>query len=215
MLNILFATTNPGKVLRYRRLFQNDKIKFYSCQDIGILPPQVAEDADTETENSVEKAKRYYEALSESEVELPKGKWVCLGVDTGLYFENVSRLEQPGPHVQNIAGAGVFGENEEEKFQKMATYYSALAKKYGGSVKGYFKDVFTFYDGHNTIQESSLRPIELVDTMYFKDINFPVASFIKYKRKYIHEFSNDEYKEYMKPSHESINILLDKVKKLR
>jgi hypothetical protein len=193
-------------------MFTETNIRFYSCQDLGIDMPELAEDADSEMDNSADKAKQYYQALIRSEIELPKGKWVCIGVDTGLYFDNVSRLEQPGPHVKHIAGAGVFGETQEEKFQKMAVYYSSLAKKYGGSVQGYFKDAFSVYDGQQLLQNTSVRPIELVDTMYFKDINFPISSFIKYKRKYIHEFTDTDYQDYMANSHQSLKELIGAVK---
>jgi inosine/xanthosine triphosphate pyrophosphatase family protein len=209
MLNILFATSNPGKVVRYKKFFNNSHVKIYTCQELGIPLPQVDESLDTEKENSAEKAREYYSQLIKSEVELPKGKWITLGLDTGLYFEGVSRLEQPGPHIRTIAGAGVFKETQEETFSKMATYYSALAKKYGGKVNGYFKDVFTIYDGQEIVHSEAKRPITLVDTMFFKDLNFPVASFFKVKDKYFHEFDNDEYLEYIEPSFKALKGILE------
>jgi inosine/xanthosine triphosphate pyrophosphatase family protein len=210
MLNILFATSNPGKVVRYKKFFKNDDVKIYTCQELGIPLPQVDEDADTEKQNSEEKAKQYFSSLIESEVELPKGKWMTLGLDTGLYFEGVNRKEQPGPHIKTIAGAGVFKETQEETFSKMAIYYSALAKKYGGKVNGFFKDVFTLYDGQELLQSEAKRPITLVDTMFFKDINFPVGSFFKVRDKYFHEFTDDEYLEYINPSFQALKNIVEK-----
>ena len=209
MLNILFATSNPGKVVRYQKFFNNSKVRIYTCQELGIPLPLVDDSNETEIQNSAQKAKEYYSQLIKSEVELPKGKWIALGLDTGLYFEGVSRLEQPGPHIKTIAGAGVFKETQEETFSKMATFYSALAKKYGGKVDGFFKDAFAIYDGQNLTQSEAKRPVTLVDTMFFKDLNFPIASFLKVKDKYFHEFDNDDYLSYIEPSFKSLKGVLE------
>jgi inosine/xanthosine triphosphate pyrophosphatase family protein len=209
MLNILFATSNPGKAVRYKRFFNDENINIYTCQELGIPLPEVDEDATSEIINSQEKAKKYFSSLIQSEVELPKGKWIALGLDTGLYFEGVSRLEQPGPQIKERAGAGVFKETQEETFHKMATYYTSLAKKYGGKVSGYFKDVFTIFDGQQMLQSEALRPIILVDTMYVKDINFPIASFFKVADKYFHEFTDEEYLNYVKPSFEALKTIVN------
>lgn len=208
MPNILLATSNPGKFHRYKKLLETDKIKFYSCKDIGLDIPTIEEDLDTEKENSVLKAKSYYDQLISSEIDLPKGKWLTLALDTGLYFDKVNRLEQPGPHIKKLAGAGVFGEVQEETFQKMAVFYSALAKKYGGTIDGYFQDVFTLYDGITLISEESRRDISLVDTPYFKDLNFPIASFLKVGDKYFHEFSDQDYLNYLEPSCQTFKKLI-------
>ncbi|MGL4758282.1 MAG: non-canonical purine NTP pyrophosphatase [Patescibacteria group bacterium] len=212
MLNILLATSNPGKAVRYKRFFNSQDIKIYTCQELGIELPAVDEDADNEEVNSEEKAKKYFRALTNSEVDLPKGKWISMGVDTGLYFDSVGRREQPGPHVKGIAGAGVFRETQEETFQKMAVYYSALAKKYGGRLHGYFRDSYTLYDGQKTLQQDAKRPIELVDTMYLKDVNFPINSFLKVEGKYINEFSDEDYINYIAPGFKAVGKLITKIK---
>ena len=91
MINILLATSNPGKFFRYKKLLETEKIKFYNCKDIGLALPTIEEDMDTEKENSILKAKGYYDQLISSEIELPKGKWLTLALDTGLYFDKVNR----------------------------------------------------------------------------------------------------------------------------
>jgi hypothetical protein len=211
MLNILLATSNPGKAVRYKRFFNGEAVKIYTCQELGISLPEVDEDYDLEEQNAEEKALKYYSALIKSEVDLPKGKWMTMGVDTGLYFHNVGRREQPGPHVKAIAGAGVFTETVEETFNKMATFYSGLTKKYGGKLDGYFRDAYTIYDGQRTLQEKATRPIVMVDTMYVKDLNFPINSFIKVGNKYINEFDDTDYINYISPSFKAVGKLINKI----
>lgn len=211
MLNILLATSNPGKAVRYKRFFNSENINIYTCQDLGIDLPLVDEDSDLEEQNADEKARKYYNSLIKSEVELPKGRWLSMGVDTGLYFNGVGRKEQPGPHVKGIAGAGVFRETQEEAFAKMATYYSALAKKYGGKLNGYFSDAYSLFDGQQIIHEKAIRPVELVDTMYLKDVNFPINSFLKVGEKYINEFENTDYLNYISPSFNAVGHLINKI----
>ena len=113
-----------------------------------------------------------------------------------------------GAHIKKLAGAGVFGEVQEETFQKMAVFYSSLAKKYGGLINGYFQDVFTLYDGINLTSTESRRNISLVDTQYFKDLNFPIASFLKVGDKYFHEFTDQDYLNYLDPSYQAIKKLV-------
>lgn len=212
MINVLFATTNHGKVMRYKKYYTDTKkINFYSCNELNINLPNFEEDGKTETENAIIKAHAFQDALIKSEVELPKGKWVVISLDTGLYFDKVSKLEQPGTHVKRIAGAGVFGETPEQTFQKMSTYYSSLARKYGSKLKGYFRDSYCVKDGEKEYCISANRYITLTDTMYTKDINFPVASYFKVGEKYYHELDDNEYKDFLQPSFDALDELLAKV----
>jgi inosine/xanthosine triphosphate pyrophosphatase family protein len=208
MLNILFATSNPGKLLRYKKYYSGSEFNFYSCTDLGIEIPCILEDGTTEKDNALIKANGYYNALMGSEVELPKGKWIVLSLDTGLYFDKVNKLEQPGSHIKRIAGAGVFNETIEEKFSKMSVFYSALAKKYGGKLDGYFRDIFILYNGQKTQTVEAKRCITLTDTMHTKDLNFPIGSYFKVEDKYFHELDDTEYKKYLEPSFSALNAAL-------
>lgn len=211
MLNILFATTNHGKLLRYKKYYADSDYRFYSCAELGLNLPDVMDDESTEEENAIKKAVAFHNILLKSDVELPKGKWVVVSVDTGLYFEKVHKLEQPGCHIKRIAGAGVFKETKEETFSKMATFYSSLAKKYGGEIEGCFKDVFCIFDGQKSMTVRAKRSITLTDTMHTKDLLFPVGSFFKVKGQYFHELTDQEYTEYLKPSFQALDKLLGEI----
>jgi Ham1 family len=212
MLNILFATTNPGKLMRYQKHYSASKYEgkytFYTLSQLGIKNPDHYDDDYTEQENAVHKADVFYNTLRHSDVDLPKGKWIVVSLHTGLYFDQVKNLEQPGAHIKRASGAGIFEGNDEEVFKQMSEYYSKLAKKYGGQLTGHFLDVFCIYDGITGFCQSAKRPITLDANMHTKDIMFPINSFLKIDNKFYHELDDSEYKKFLAPMFKALDGLL-------
>ena len=118
MTKVLFATTNPAKVKRYKELLTKKGIELITLNDIDVKL-DVEETGENAVENARLKARAYYEAT----------KMPTIGMDNALYLGKVKKEEQPGTHVRRVNGK-TLDDNE------MIEYYSGLVKKYGGVVKG-------------------------------------------------------------------------------
>lgn len=102
--------------------------------DIEFVDP--IEDGNTPLENATKKAWSYYKQLG----------CPVYSTDTALYFEGVSKDDQPGAFVKRIHGENLEG----REFQK---YYMAMAKKYGGKIKAYYKNAICLIIDENTIYQ--------------------------------------------------------------
>ncbi|MBG80302.1 MAG: non-canonical purine NTP pyrophosphatase, RdgB/HAM1 family [Phycisphaerae bacterium] len=92
-MNILFATSNPHKVEEVVAILAPEGIKVRSLADVGDLPPEPVEDADTFAGNARIKARAYAKATGER----------CLADDSGLEVDALNG--EPGVHSARYAGA--------------------------------------------------------------------------------------------------------------
>jgi len=203
MSTILFATHNPAKVKRYLQPLANIGIHLVTANDIDLIVKDPVEDGSNEWENAKIKATAYFLALSDSQKQTIQG---TLSLDTGVYFEGVTDDEQPGKHVQRIAGAGGEHETDDERFEKMGAFYSGLATRYGGFLNGYFLDSFCFFDGKNYHKVEAKRTFVLTSTMFFKDVHFPISSFYTVNGVPYHQLSPQQMQQFIQPS---VNALVD------
>jgi|GEM_PF-1063258 len=203
---ILLATHNQSKAKRYLDYINHPDIKLITAKDIRAVVPEPQENGQDEIQNAKIKAKAYFEAT---------GK-ICLSQDTGLYFEDLpAGYTQPQKNVQGIAGVTT-RDSQEVRFQKISKYYTSLAKKLGGQVLGYFKDIYCIYDGQKYYLEEGIRRILMVDKTHLKkDIFFPLCSFYKdYKtKKYYHDLTADQMQGFLEPSLQRLKSLLAKYAK--
>ena len=96
---VLIATTNPGKLREYKRLFEDvPGSRVVSPNDLEVWV-EVAETGDTFEENALLKARALYEALPEAA--RSEGMWV-LGDDSGLEVDAMGG----GPGVRSNRWAG-------------------------------------------------------------------------------------------------------------
>jgi XTP/dITP diphosphohydrolase len=96
---VLIATTNPGKLREYRRLFEDvPESRVVSPNDLEVWV-EVAETGDTFEENALLKARALYQALPDAARE--EGVWV-LGDDSGLEVDAMGG----GPGVRSNRWAG-------------------------------------------------------------------------------------------------------------
>jgi thioredoxin reductase (NADPH) len=185
---VIFATHNPSKVERINKYIKIPKLTIESPKSLL----HVLENGNNEYENAKLKATAYFE----------KFQMPCFALDTGLYFVGVEDSEQPRQNVQSIAGA-TDEDTDEIRFQKMTTWYSNLATKYGGNLEGYWLDVYVLFDGKKYYTSECRRALTLTPDIFEKDVHLPVASLYKlqdFGDKYYHELTSEQKEEYMQPS---------------
>ena len=116
MKKVLFATTNPAKVAKYKNALEKIGIELITINDIGFKL-DINENGKNAIENAYIKAKAYYD----------KAKIPTIGMDNNLFIEELPEEKQPGTHVRRINGKEL---NDEE----MIDYYTGLVKENGGKL---------------------------------------------------------------------------------
>ena len=183
-MKVLFATTNPAKVKKYRKALEEKDIELITIKDLDYKL-NIEENGKDAIENAYIKAKTYYDVT-----QMP-----TIGMDNNLFIEELPEEEQPGTHVRRINGKEL---NDDE----MIEYYTSLVKKYGNkltakwvygmvicSKKGvakysWNKEHFYFID----------KPCEKRNPGYPLDSITIVPEF----NKYLVELTDEEKKEYRK-----------------
>ena len=92
-MKVLFATTNPAKVRKYKAELEKRGIELLTLKDLDF-ELKVNESGKNAIENACIKAKTYYDAT----------KIPTIGMDNNLFIEELSDEEQPGTHVRRIKG---------------------------------------------------------------------------------------------------------------
>jgi len=94
MRPLLYATTNPGKMMEVRQIMRSEGLDVLSPADLG-LALDVPEPGATLEENALLKARGYLEHL-------PPGEFVVIADDTGVEIDALGG--EPGLHVRRWAG---------------------------------------------------------------------------------------------------------------
>ena len=115
-MKVLFATTNPAKVKKYKDLLKEKGIELITIKDLDFKLP-IDENGKNAIENAYIKAKTYYD----------KTQMPTIGMDNNLFIEELPEERQPGTHVRRINGKEL---NDEE----MIEYYTNLVKENGGKL---------------------------------------------------------------------------------
>ena len=115
-MKVLFATTNPAKVKKYKDLLAEKGIELITIKDLDFKLP-IDENGKDAIENAYIKAKTYYDRTN-----IP-----TIGMDNNLFIEELPEEKQPGTHVRRINGKEL---NDEE----MIEYYTNLVKENGGKL---------------------------------------------------------------------------------
>lgn len=115
-MKVLFATTNPAKVRRYKDALEEKGIELITIKDLDFKL-DIEENGKDAIENAYIKAKAYYDAT----------KIPTIGMDNSLFIEELPSEKQPGTYVRRVNGKEL---NDDE----MIEYYTNLAKEYGGKL---------------------------------------------------------------------------------
>lgn len=135
-MKVLFATTNPAKVGKYKEELEKRGIELITIKDLDFKL-DIDENGKNAIENAYIKAKAYYDAT----------KIPAIGMDNNLFIKELPEDKQPGTHVRRINGKVL---NDEE----MIEYYTNLAKEYGGKLTAKWVYGMIFYNGKETKQFS-------------------------------------------------------------
>ncbi len=117
-MKVLFATTNPAKVRKYKDSLEKNGIELITLSNLNI-ELDVDENGKNAIENAYIKAKAYYDIT----------KMPTIGMDNNLFIEELPDEKQIGTHVRRIGGRTL---NDDE----MIEYYTGLVKEYGGKLTG-------------------------------------------------------------------------------
>ncbi len=103
MLDLLIATTNPGKLREYREIFASLPLRLLNLADVGLGQMDVEETGETFSANAELKAKAYAEASG----------LYALADDSGLAIDALGGL--PGLYSHRYAGPGASDADRYEK----------------------------------------------------------------------------------------------------
>ena len=116
MKKVLFATTNPAKVGKYRKTLEEKGIELITIKDLDVKL-DIDESGKDAIENAYIKAKTYYDVT----------KIPTIGMDNNLFIEELPEEKQPGTYVRRVNG-------KELSDEEMIVYYTNLVKEYGGKL---------------------------------------------------------------------------------
>lgn len=198
-MKVLFATTNPAKVKKYREELEEKNIEIVTLKDLN-LDLHVDENGKNAIENACIKAKAYYEASGIT----------TIGMDNNLFIEELPAEKQPGTHVRRINGKEL---NDDE----MIEYYTKLVRENGKKLTAKWVYGIAIYDGKEIKTYSWSK-----DHFYFIDKpslqrnpGYPLdsISIIPEFNKYLVELTDEEKKKYnqQKSNEEVINFITSNI----
>lgn len=115
-MKVLFATTNPAKIEKYKNVLEENGIELITIKDLDFKL-DIEENGKDAVENAYIKAKAYYNATGIT----------TIGMDNTLFIEELPDEKQPGTHVRRI-------DKKELTDDEMIEYYTNLVKRYGGKL---------------------------------------------------------------------------------
>ncbi len=156
-MKILLASTNGGKIERFKKLLEtvDPAIEVCGPTDFQIEGIDVEETADTLLGNAELKVQAYA-----GKVDVP-----ILGNDTGFYVEGEGFIETPkrtalGEHNEKDL-------TQEEISEKVLNFWRSIATKHGGKVDAAWIEVFVvLYPDGKMVSAESKREIILTDQTF-------------------------------------------------
>lgn len=128
-MKVLFATTNPAKVNKYKKKVEDKGIELVCLNDLG-LDLNVDENGKNAVENAIIKAKAYYDAT----------KIITIGMDNCLSIKELPEEKQPGTHVRRVNGKTL---TDDEAIE----YYINLVRENGGKLTARWIYGMAIYNG--------------------------------------------------------------------
>lgn len=179
-MKVLFATTNPAKVNKFKKRLEQKGIEVLTLKDFNINE-KVEETGKNAIENAVLKAKGYYEIA----------KIPTIGMDNNLFIENIPEEKQPGTHVRRIGG-------KELTDEEMIEYYTNLVKENGNKLTAKWVYGMAVYNGKDiktfTWSKSNFYFIDIPSNKRTPGYPLDSISIIPEFDKYLVELTEDEKK---------------------
>lgn len=199
-MKVLFATTNPAKVKRYKEILKKEQIELITINDLDCKL-NIEENGKNAVENAYIKAKAYYD----------KTKIVTIGMDDNLFIEGIPEEKQPGTHVRRVNG-------KELSDTEMIQYYTDLVKAYGGKLIAKWVYGLVIYNGKEPkTLEFSKDKFYLVDTPSKKiNVGYPLDSItiIPEFNKYLVDITEEDKKNIKREStiSKDIEFIINNIK---
>lgn len=181
-MKVLFATTNPAKVGKYKKELEEKGIELITIKDLN-LKLDIEENGKNAIENAYIKAKAYYEATGIT----------TIGMDNNLFIEELPDEMQPKTHVRRVNG-------KELTDDEMIEYYTNLVKEYGGKLTAKWVYGMVICDNNGKKEYSWAK-----DHFYFVDKpckkrnqGYPLDSISIFPEfnKYLVELTEEDKKQY-------------------
>lgn len=165
-MEILIATKNKAKIKKYSTILDELNIKWTTLNDLG-KDITVEENGNTPKENSIIKAKAYYQAFN-----MP-----VLADDSGLMLDKLPEDKQPGVFVRRHNG-------RELSDEEIIELYSNEIEKVGGETTGGFLIAITIIDENGKIKTNEIIHDRLFVSKPCKERNpgYPMNSLIYDKK---------------------------------
>ena len=196
-MKVLFATTNPAKVNKYKKALEDKGIELITIKDLEVNLP-INENGKNAIENAYIKAKTYYEAT----------KIPTIGMDNNLFIENLPEEKQPGTYVRRINGKEL---NDEE----MIEHYTNLVKEAGEKLMAKWVYGMVVCSDKGTAEFSWTKEhFYFVDTPSEKrNPGYPLdsISIIPEFNKYLVDLTEEEKNQYRKK--DNIDDVVDFIRK--
>ena len=195
-MKVLFATTNPAKVGKYKEELEKRGIELITIKDLDFKL-DIDENGKNALENAYIKAKAYYDATNIT----------TIGMDDNLFIEELPEEKQPGTHVRRING-------KELTDDEMIEYYSNLAKEYGGKLTAKWVYGMVIYNGKEKKEYTwSKSQFYFVDKPCDKrNPGYPLDSItiVPEYNKYYLDLTKEEKEEYKQTTNtdNAINFIL-------
>lgn len=198
-MKVLFATTNPAKVKKYKEELKNRGIELLTIKDLD-LDFKVEENGKNALENAYIKAKAYYD----------KTHITTIATDNSLFIEELPQEKQPGVYVRRINGKRLTDE-------EMIEYYTNLVKEYGGKLTAKWVYGMVIYNENGKKEYTWSK-----DHFYFVDkpcekrnLGYPLdsISIIPEFNKYMLELTEEEKKKLDNSKNDEgvINFLINNI----
>lgn len=179
-MEILIATKNEAKIKKYSTMLNVLGIQYKTLKDVNCNI-QVEETGNTPKENSIIKAKAYYEALG-----IP-----VLADDSGMILDKLSMDKQPGVFVRRHNG-------KELSDEEIISLYSKEIENVGGRTTGSFTIAISIIDENGNIYTDETKHDRLFvsNPCLQRTPGYPMNSLIY----------NEETGEYLAQVYEGKNI---------
>lgn len=141
-MRVLYGTKNKAKLESMKRITKDLGLEIIGLSDLDMPLPDINESGNDPLQNACIKAMAYYEAY----------KMPVFSCDSGLYFDELDDMSQPGTHVRRVCG-------RELTDEEMIEHYASLARKNGGKLVGSYRNAICFiwdYDHIYTSMDASL-----------------------------------------------------------
>jgi leucyl-tRNA synthetase/ADP-ribose pyrophosphatase YjhB (NUDIX family) len=199
--DIVIATTNKGKIDRWKHQLNIAGVNLVSAEDLGLAVGEVVENGASELENARIKAHAFWQATQKP----------AIAGDSGMYLEGVPANEQPGQNTKRAAGV-LETDDEATMWQKMITFYTSKVDQYStnGELNAYFLDAFSLFDGFNYYDIEVKRPIIITNQVTYPERKvFPLCNIYKIpvNGKYYYDLSSQEMDDFLVEYKEARELL--------